>query len=326
MKTGDVPIHKVIYKQTRNVVILNTLDSLYGHSLLKLYNALYHLDRQPELGLIVIVPRIFEWLIPSGIAEAWVVDLKLAQLTYGYDAIRKFVSQESSRFDTIYLSKAFSHPEFSGIDISRLTGVKPFGLKEFTRKKPVITFVLREDRWWHGSVLDYWFYRICRRLKILDWGGKVLAARQGRLVRRTISDLWRRLPGASFNVVGLGTTGNFNGYAFDQRKRKVDATVEREWCHTYARSHVVVGIHGSNMLLPTALAAGCVEILPEDRYGNMVQDISVRYSDRLQLFFYRFADQFSSPISVSAKVAAMVRDFELYHQNMKENVYRNDKV
>jgi hypothetical protein len=84
---------------------------------------------------------------------------------------------------------------------------------------------------------------------------------------------------------------------------------------------VVIGIHGSNMLLPTALAAGCVEILPEDRYGNMVQDISVRYTNRQQLFFYRFADQYSSPQSIANKAIAIIKDYSLFKKNMTTNGY-----
>jgi hypothetical protein len=326
IKKNDVPIHKLIYRQCRNVIILNTLDSLYGHTLLKLYNALHHIDKHKDLGLIVIVPSIFEWLVPKGVAETWVVDLRLGQLAFGYEAIRKFVAEESERFDKIYLSKAFSHPDFSKIDISRLTGVQPFNLKDFTKRKPVVTFVLREDRWWYPGVADYLFYRLCRKTNTLSSGSKILARRQNDLVKKTIRRLRKKIPGIAFNIVGLGTTGNFNHYAFDQRKAKVDTAVEREWCHTYARSHVIVGVHGSNMLLPTALAAGCVEILPEDRYGNMVQDISVRYSDRLQLFFYRFADQYASPASVAVKIESMLRDFASYYLNMKENVYDADEL
>src|SRR6478736_9368000 len=43
----EVIIEKNIFKQCDNVVILYTLDSLYGHVLLKLYNAFYHIDHQP---------------------------------------------------------------------------------------------------------------------------------------------------------------------------------------------------------------------------------------------------------------------------------------
>ena len=93
---------------------------------------------------------------------------------------------------------------------------------------------------------------------------------------------------------------------------KMDLGTELAWCRMYAGSQVVVGVHGSNMILPTAHAAGCVEILPHDRYGNMVQDISVRYHDRMQLFMYRFTDEFASPRQVARHVVSMFKDYEVY--------------
>ena len=322
MRKDPVGIRKITYKKCENVVILNTLDFLYGHTLLKLYNALYHLDHQKDLGLIIIIPKMFEWLIPEGCAEAWVVDLKLSDLAYGYESIQKFVSQEFERFQKIYLSKAYSHPDFTNVDVTRLTKVKPFDLATFSQQKPTITFVLREDRLWFGSLADYWLYRACRKLKTLSWGRRILSKRQNQLIKGTILEIRKKLPEANVYVVGLGSTGNFKGFAIDQRKIEVDPAVETLWCKIYSQSHVVVGVHGSNMLLPTALAAGCVEILPEDRYGNIIQDIAVRYADRLQLFFYRFVDQYAGPKSVASKVTAMIQDYDLYHKNMCRNLYQ----
>ena len=132
-----------------------------------------------------------------------------------------------------------------------------------------------------------------------------------------------KIPDVKFYVVGLGGAEGFNGHAKDQRYREVNAAIERSWCKIYSKSHVVIGIHGSNMLLPTALAAGCVEILPEDRYGNMIQDISVRYNDRKQLFFYRFADQFANADAVANKAIGIINHYETYNANMCKNTYRN---
>jgi hypothetical protein len=101
----------------------------------------------------------------------------------------------------------------------------------------------------------------------------------------------------------------------------MDVEVERSWCRAYAKSQVVVGVHGSNMLLPTALAAGCVEILPHDRLGNIVQDISVRYADRMQLFLYRFVDEFASPSVVARHVVAIFAYQSTFRRNNLENVF-----
>jgi hypothetical protein len=319
--TTEVPIERIIFKQCNNIVILNTLDSLYGHVLLKLYNAFHHIAHQPDVGLIIIIPKGFKWLIPSGCAEAWVVDLTLSELKFSYESIQDFFAKQFDRFSEINLSKAFSHPNLGPFDIERLTGVKPFNLEQFNEKEPVVTFVLREDRWWFKNRIDFWFYRVCRKLKISSWGSHIHSERQNQLIKRVIKLMKREIADIKCFVVGLGEIGDFGDYAIDLRYRKTDSSIEMEWCEIYARSHVVIGIHGSNMLLPTALAAGCVEILPEDRYGNMLQDISIRYNDRQQLFFYRFADQFANPDSVAAKAVAIVRDYEIYKRNMCVNIY-----
>ncbi|HZX73770.1 MAG TPA: hypothetical protein VFE57_05070 [Cyclobacteriaceae bacterium] len=324
LRSDDVQIRKMQFKKYNNVIILNTLDSLYGHVLLKLYNAFYHLNHHPDFGLILIIPKTFEWLIPAGCAEVWVVNLRLGELIYNYDSIQQFIAKECLRFDVIHLSKAYSHQNLSSENVTQLTGVFPFNLANFSYQKPTISFILREDRWWFTHKLDYWLYRLCRKLKVLSFGSHILSLRQNQLIKRTIRQIRSKLPEANFHVIGLGKTGSFAGFASDERQTHVNAVVERGWCDTYAKSHVVVGVHGSNMLLPTALGAGCVEILPEDRYGNIIQDISVRYADRLQLFFYRFADQFSSPKSVSSKVVSMINDFESYKKNMCINTYPSE--
>lgn len=322
IRSDEVSIRKVVYYEYRKVIILNTLDYLYGHTLLKLYNSLFHLDNSKDLGLIIIIPRIFEWMIPKGCAEAWIVDLRLAELAYGYESIDRFVTNECKRFDEVYVSRAYNHPDFTSIDISRLTGVQPFDVNEFYQKKPCFTFALREDRWWLKNQISDIAFRLFRKLKLTRFAGKVLVRKQDALVRRTINLIRRSLPEAEFCITGLGRGGSLARWSADKRSVKIDAEIEREWCRMYAKSHVVIGVHGSNMLLPTAHAAGCVEVLMEARIRNMVQDISVRYNDRRQLFFYRFVDQYVPPASVANKAIAMYRNYENCYRNMVLNQYR----
>lgn len=321
-RSNEVSIKKMVYREHKKVIILNALDYLYGHTLLKLYNALHHLDHHREFGLIIIIPRIFEWMIPKGCAEAWIVNLSLSELAYGYEAIERFVLNECERFDEINVSRAYSHPDFTKVDISRFTGVQPFDLDTFYQKGPFFTFVLRNDRWWLRNRLSEFGFRLSRRLNITKIAGRILTKRQDVLVRRTIELIRRELPNAEFCVTGVGNGGSLAKWARDKRTTRMNREVEQEWCRTYAMSHVVIGVHGSNMLLPTAHAAGCVEVLMEERNRNIVQDISVRYNDRRQLFFYRFVDQFVAPRSVAAKAVAIYKNYENCFRNMVLNLYR----
>jgi hypothetical protein len=227
------------------------------------------------------------------LCRSWIVDLKLNDFVYGHSSIQNFVSAELKRFKIVYISNAFPIPDFTKIDIERFSGVKAFDLANFSKVKPTITFILREDRWWHGNAIEHFFFLVCRKLKLLSFGSEVLTRRQNILVRETIEGIKKELPDAVIYIVGLGTTGSFDGYAVDKRKTSINKETEIEWCQLYASSHVVMGVHGSNMLLPSAHAAGCVEVLPPDRFGNYAEDLSIRYNDRRQLFFYRFADQYA---------------------------------
>lgn len=320
-KKDQVTIKKTVYKEHRKVIVLNALDYLYGHSLLKLYSALHHLDSRPDLGLIVIVPSIFEWMIPEGCTEAWIVNLRLGELAYGYEEIDRFISSQLERFDEVHISKAINHPDYTRIDISRLTGVKPFDVEKFYEQKPFFTFALREDRWWFKSPASELALRVARKLGLTQLVAKILVGKQDRLVKRTIRRISREIPEAQFAITGLGKSGSLSRWASDKRAAKITTEIEREWCRLYARSHVVIGVHGSNMLLPTAHAAGCVEVLMEARNRNVVQDLSVRYNDRRQLFFYRFVDQYASPRSVASKVVGIYWNYENCYRNMVLNQY-----
>jgi hypothetical protein len=72
-------------RQIERAVLLNCLDTLYGHCLLKLLNAEHYLDNSPDLGLIALVPRFLRWLVPEGVAAIWTVDLPLDQGTQWND-------------------------------------------------------------------------------------------------------------------------------------------------------------------------------------------------------------------------------------------------
>ncbi|MCB0758437.1 MAG: hypothetical protein KDC01_08265 [Flavobacteriales bacterium] len=311
-------VQRKVFKECKRIIILNTIDHLYGHVLLKLLNAQHYLDNHPDIGLVVIVPRMFEWLVPEGVAESWVFDIKLKQ-AWGWNAgIDAFVQEQWDRYEEIYLAPGYSHPDFTRIDIERFTRIEPFRLEDYLKVPPLITFVTRHDRLWYASPLTKFMHRALRKIGVFP---NIAVWMQDRMVAGTIRKVRKRLPGAKFAVVGLGHPNGMPEGVEDLRTMRMDLDTELDWCRVYAKSQVVVGVHGSNMILPTAHAAGCVEILPYDRYGNMVQDLSVRYKDRMQLFMYRFTDEFASPRYVARHVVSMFKDYEVYRIDNQVNIF-----
>ena len=301
------------FRTPRNVVLLNCLDALYGHSLLKLLNAQYYLDHRSDFDLVVIVPKILRWMVPDGVAAIWTIDLPLERGKEWNDWFAQELKKWVGKFDSCWLSVAYSHPHPEYYSIERFTQVKPFNINEWDDRTPNITFIWRDDRLWadFGIKTPYeWrnsgLSKLIQRKRVL-----ALATR----LRMTFPDL-------EFSITGLGKPGGFPAWVKDLRKEKIDEKVERAWCEQYARSHVVIGIHGSNMLLPSAHAGATVELMPPERWGNYIQDFLFPDLDsRETLYRYRIV-----PSSISNHDLLFLIKFLIIRQGRFQKRMVKDQV
>lgn len=302
---------------TRGVVLLNCLDTLYGHSLLKLLNAQHYVDCRPDADLIVMVPAFLEWMVPDGAAQVWVVDLPLRRGTEWNDWLAREVRRRAEAFPTVHLSVAYSHPHPEDYDIERFTRVKPFPLAEWGARleRPTVTFVWREDRLWEAPP-EPGAGRLAKLRRRIDRPAN-RAEGQLRKVLATAEALRRELPALDFALVGMGEPRGLPRWVSDFRRTAVDADTERGWCARYAASHLVVGVHGSNMLLPTAHAGGAVELIGRERRGNFLQDILFRPGDAREMFFrYRFAPPSTTPDELAELLSFVLRGYTDFQRLM----------
>jgi hypothetical protein len=300
----------------RQVVLLNCLDTVFGHSLLKLLNAQYYLDERSDVDVILLIPRFLEWMVPDGAAQVWTVDLPLQRGTEWNEWLAREIHRRLEAFESVHLSVAFSHPHPRDYDIERFTRIKPFPLDEWSIRlaRPTVTFIWREDRlWWRnahqGSApgrLDKLKRRFNNAANLLD--------EQRRRVLALAEELRREWTNFDFAVTGLGAGGDLPEWIKDLRRTELDETIERAWCERYAASHIIVGLHGSNMLLPSAHAGGVIELMPMDRWSNFMQDILFRFADCREMFFrYRFLPDTTTPA-----LLAQVLSFILHkHRDMR---------
>ncbi len=298
-------------RPVRRPVLLNCLDRLYGHSLLKLLNAQYFLDHRPDLDLIVLIPRFLRWMVPDGVASIWTVDLPLSQGTEWNDWLASRIRSELEPFDECWLCIALSHPHWEDFSIERFTRVQSFPVERWAvhGDRPTVTYIWRSDRGWWGSGRLRWrralgwaarrFLRMDNRLLLAEQMGRVVAL--AKILRASF-------PRLDFAIAGLGEPASCPDWITDLRTLQVTDHVEREWCTRYARSHVVIGVHGSNMLLPSAHAGAALELVPNDRWGNLVQDMIVGTSDaREALYRFRFLPVDTDPRIVGAVACSILR-------------------
>jgi hypothetical protein len=313
----DSPVPFVVVEQlpiTRPVVLLNCIDTLYGHSLLKLLNAQYYIDQQPDLDLVVLVSSLLSWMVPKGAAQVWIVDLPLSRGTEWNDWLAREIHRRTGEWDQAFLSVAFPHPHPGDFDIERFTGVKPFPVDEWLQRleRPTVTFVWREDRQWRPPKVGIKARGVARFAGRLHSDRKALED-QAQEIIQLARGLQREWPVIDFAVVGIGHPAGFPDWIEDIRKPVLDEVTEVEWCSRYAASHLVIGAHGSNMLLPSAHAGGFIELLPPERWGNYLQDIFLGQGDVRDTFFRcRFVPASTTAAELSMLAASILRKYPAF--------------
>lgn len=299
---------------TRPVVLLNCLDTLYGHSLLKLLNAQYYLER--EVDLILIIPSFLAWMIPEGVAQVWIVGLPLRRGIEWNDWLAHEIHRRVEALGAASLSLALSHPKSNDYNIERFTRVQPFALEEWAERlqRPTVTFIWRDDRLWQvrDNNLTWGVRRKLRRSPARPVDSFVAQRRLAIDLAEALRSEWANL---DFAIAGLSEMKNDDGvpsWIKDMRRPTMDDDHERHCCERYAASHVVIGVHGSNMLLPTAHAGSLVELIGPERWENFTQDVCFRETGdcRETIFRYRFLPTSTSPGELAQLVTLLLRKRE----------------
>ncbi|MBN1638897.1 MAG: zf-TFIIB domain-containing protein [Ignavibacteriales bacterium] len=307
----DVELNIKVNKKTNSVVILNCLDYLYGHSLLKLLNTERLINDRKDV--VVIVPIFLEWMIPKGTAEVWVVNQNLGKSLNYYPDLDKKIKKQLKRFKTVYIDKAFSHPSI--FDIKKFTGIEKHNL---FKKNFRVSFIWREDRpWFFNDYIVYGLKRI-KALKPIVFLQYLKAILLFRLLKY-------KLPDAKYTVVGKGKSFSFPKWIDDQRVDRFNPKIEKKLCRIYSESRVVVGVHGSNILLPSAHAGMVVDLLPVMRMGNFAQDVlyqEEKIDPRMISFKYRYFPISIGVFNVAKNIQSMIMDYKKSLKNyQKTNGY-----
>jgi hypothetical protein len=315
-------IQKITYQQFDKVLIINCLDYLFGHSFLRLLNVEQHLKTTPEIGIVVIIPATMAWLVPQGVAEVWLVEVNFAQCRYWLKDLDSFFQTQIQQYEAVYLSYAFVQLDWTKVNIELFTRTPRFDLTKFAQIPPHITLIIREDRFWLRTQWEKLLFRISIRLGWQKYFKTLFCYQQNRRFHRLAQLLQRQNPDLKIKAVGLGKSLKISPLLEDQRATHLDTKTELDWCQMYSQSHLVVGVHGSNMLIPTALSAGFIELLSEERIINFAEDIALPYQDRKLYFFGRFLPETASPRLVAQHIAAILQGFRLFDLCLNDDYHR----
>jgi len=315
---SPVKVNIEVFEKHDEVVILNTLDYIYGHSLLFLLN-LQRLIKSPgSPGIVVIIQPMMRWLVPEeGVAEIWTVDLGFRDFNRYHSRLSGRINDELKRFGRAWLSSGHPLPTRENINIERFTGIKPFDFN--IQQAPRITFIWREDpdRLWIRNIFLLKVFKKLHISAILFPFHLLRVSRYFRMIRRKLGSRYR------FTAAGLGNSGSLPSFVDDRRTRSFDEDTERALCTIYSESILVIGVHGSSMILPSAHAGMAVSLMPSRRWGNFAEDILYTEEDvRLSAFQRRIIPLNLNLCDVRDITADMIigRDYFLKKFNHSEDL------
>lgn len=313
-----IEINKELTEQKSEAIILNCIDNCFGHSFSKLWNASVLREKYPDKSIIVFVPKVMRWLVPDCVSEVWSFDSSFNDLEKQIINLDAEVKQNLlPRFEKVWISKAYTHLALSKVNLQAMVKTDRFNLSNFNSSPPSIMFVLREDRFWHRYPIEFFMFKVFVKLKLSK---KIFVLRQNYLVTKAVLKIRKQIENATFTATGLGTTGRLHSLVKDERKVKPTSSDERYWCVLCSKTHIVIGVHGSNMLIPTSLAAGFVEILPRHKIRHLAEDTLMDYNSRYSHFLGRYIDHFASPALISQHVISMIQHFPYIYENTEQAI------
>lgn len=255
-----VKITKKTSYDSKSLILFNCLDYLFGHSLLKIFN-LYSNEIDFK-NCWVIAPMKFKKYIPKSIGKVWLVDIEIKKLSQWYENINQQINAELPKYESVFLAELQSHPEFKNDIFFEKSSLPVYQEKKEKR----ITLVYREDRTWgNGKLIQY--------LNLI----------------RLIFIIKSRFKDYHISITGFGRSFSFFNLVDDLRVDvDVDEAPEDKWIKAWNESICVIGVHGSNLLLPSIYSYSVIELLPFDRFGNLLQDYFFsNQSVRESMFKYR---------------------------------------
>ncbi len=281
---------------TEEIVLVNCLDPVYGHSLHKLLNAQREIAQNPDRGVVVLVPQALAALVPDGVAEIWQVHERSARFANWLIDLDAQLGALLDRFERSFLSPAFPHPHPSTYSLAALVG----HIAPRTTGPPSIVLALRDDRMWGEKAGD-----------------------QAANVHELVERLTKSFASAGITAIGVDTDTPVPSSVLDLRDNRSNAERELQWLEILRGADLAIGVHGSNMLLPSGLAGATIELLPEDRYGNVLQATLLTQPDPLSAIARHrvvYGNAALSDVSaerVAAIAASMLRENDRFELMMR---------
>jgi hypothetical protein len=172
------PIEKEVNQDCQQVILVNCLDSCFGHIFSKVWNTYTLIESKPDWGVIAIIPDRCKWLLPKDIAEVWSVSVQLQECGELLGGLDEFVKSQCFRFERVSLSPTYTHLDHTRyIDMEKVLKTSRFDLDKFNSSLKncywlfqtlIILLGITHYRYLCWCVIYYWIF-IFTTMQNLIW-------------------------------------------------------------------------------------------------------------------------------------------------------------
>lgn len=326
--TKPVEITVETRRPVKRAVLMNCLYPWWGDAV----NLLWRVKQlrqsklaEQEIGIVALITPAMRWLLPPEIDEVWVVPDGVSFNRKWNEGLDTAIHAQVAKLDECFLPVLFQPTMLTPEDVKANTGITPFPRDQWLerlKEKPVVTYMYRPDRCWAPG--DSVWHKIEEKLprgrlgrlrqKLAKLQNESDANSQYRNVVETANSLRLRFPNLEFAVCGTGTKMALPSWMKDMRVDKADAKSNRASCEQCARSHVLVGINGSHMVLPSAFPGALVMLSPKHMWFDPLNGCFTTIDDpREAVFTYRMLPANTTAQQVADIISIVMLNFPINH-------------
>lgn len=260
-------------KNNNKVIIFNLLDFVFGHSFMRLERLTYYIDNQDfkEYDLLVLIPFQLRYLIKNFEKKLSIIEIKLSfpQYRYFYTSINEQVNNIIEKYNSVYCEMLkYPQQEFLKLEILNLP------INKWVEDIKKVVIVYRKDRTIGvTNRAQYKFYKkLIYLMKKID--------------------------------IEIFIIGDKDKYSFkeihDLRIIKFDKNTDELWNETCSGA-ITIGVHGSNMLIPSLCSAYNIEFVTYDKLYNFGQATAfletLNQQETIQKYRYIYGNDYLTDIN-----------------------------
>ena len=233
-------------KRKDKCIIVNTLDNAYGHSLLKIFALKNIYEKYGEdYDIVVITQPQFVFLVPDF--------LNLFIVYKGFNEMGEYFDVTAKLRE--YLS------EYNNYEIV-INSTYPYG------RNNIKSFFLSDhlnDKVEEKKIVYSYRKEIGR-----SWGMFLEKLR----IKKLFQKINTKYPNEfEFYVIGDLDGFSFPDFIIDERVSEYNKETDIKWINILNEAEMVLGVHGSHMIMPSLLADKTLNLLPKFKYGHIGEDI-----------------------------------------------------